>query len=90
MTEARDGAGPPMAASLRGYDRRHGSEGAPHRREPFERGRFPDVFGRTKGGLKLKLDPIYDGRDHPFVIRLCEGPMSGYKSGALTLPVLPG
>jgi hypothetical protein len=42
--------------------------------------------------VKLKLDPIYDGRgrDHPFVIRLCEGQMSGYKSGALTLPVLPG
>ena len=42
------------------HDRRHASEGASHRREPFKKGPVPRRIGRTKGGLNSKLHAVCD------------------------------
>ena len=71
------------------HDRRHASEGAPHRCEPFKKGPVPRRIGRTKGGLNSKLHAVCDGRGRPLVMLLSEGQMSDYKGAALMLPALP-
>ncbi len=43
-------------------DRRHASQGAPHRREPAQKGAVPRRIGRTKGGLNSKLHAVCDGQ----------------------------
>ena len=75
-------AGKPRAAD----DRRHASEGASHRRQPFKKGAVPRRIGRTKGGLNSKLHAVCDGQGRPLVMLLSEGQMSDYKGAALMLP----
>ena len=70
-------------------DRRHASEGASHRREPFKKGPVPRRIGRTKGGLNSKLHAVCDSRGRPLAMLLSEGQMSDYKGAALMLPALP-
>jgi hypothetical protein len=55
------------------HDRRHPSEGASHRREPFKKGPVPRRIGRTKGGLNSKLHAVCDGHGRPLVMLLSEG-----------------
>src|SRR4029077_10847308 len=71
------------------HDRRHASEGAPHRRKPLKKGPVPRRIGRTKGGLNSKLHAVCDSRGRPLVMLLSEGQMSDYKGAALMLPALP-
>ena len=71
------------------HDRRHASEGASHRREPFKKGPVPRRIGRTKGGLNSKLHAVCDGDGRPLVMLLSEGQMSDYKGAALMLPAMP-
>src|ERR1700685_4396086 len=70
-------------------DRRHASQGASHRREPFKKGPVPRHIGRTKGGLNSKLHAVCDGNGRPLVMLLSEGQMSDFKGGALMLPAMP-
>src|ERR1700733_9915954 len=53
-------------------DRRHASQGASHRREPFKKGPVPRHIGRTKGGLNSKLHAVCDGNGRPLVMLLSE------------------
>ena len=71
------------------HDRRHASEGASDRRQPFKKGPVPRRIGRTKGGLNSKLHAVCDGKGRPLVMLLSEGQMSDYKGAALMLPHLP-
>ena len=71
------------------HDRRHASEGAPHRHEPFKKGPVPRRIGRTKGGLNSKLHAVCDGGGRPLVMLLSEGQMSDYRGAALMLSALP-
>ena len=70
-------------------DRRHPSEGAPHRRQPAQKGAVPRRIGRTKGGLNSKLHAVCDGQGRPLVMLLSEGQMSDYKGAALMIDALP-
>ena len=69
------------------HDRRHASQSASHRRQPFKKGAIPRRIGRTKGGLNSKLHAVCDGKGRPLVMLLSEGQMSDYKGAALMLPV---
>ena len=71
------------------HDRRHPSEGAPHRCKPFKKGPVPRRIGRTKGGLNSKLHAVCDSGGRPLVMLLSEGQMSDYKGAALMLPAMP-
>src|ERR1700677_184354 len=71
------------------HDRRHASEGPPHRRQPFKKGPVPRRIGRTKGGLNSKLHVVCDGQGRPLVMLLSEGQMSDFKGAALMLPAMP-
>ena len=71
------------------HDRRHASEGASHRREPFKKGPVTRRIGRTKGGLNFKLHAVCDSHGRPLVMLLSEGQMSDYKGAALMLPAMP-
>lgn len=66
-------------------DRCAPSQGASHRRQPFEKGPVPRRIGRTKGGLNSKLHAVCDGQGRPVILRLSEGQMSDYKGAALML-----
>ena len=55
----------------------------------LKKGMFPDVSGRTKGGLNSKLHAVCDGQGRPRVMLLSEGQMSDYKGAALMLHALP-
>src|SRR6202522_2743736 len=71
------------------HDRRHASEGASHRRQPFKKGPVPRRIGRTKGGLNSKLHAVCDSNGRPLVMMLSEGQMSDFKGAALMLPAMP-
>jgi len=53
-------------------NRRHPSQGAPHRRQPFKKGNVSRRIGRTKGGLNSKLHAVCDGQGRPLVMLLGE------------------
>jgi Transposase DDE domain len=55
----------------------------------LKKGLFPDVSGRTKGGLNSKLHAVCDSRGRPLVMLLSEVQMSDYKGAALMLPAMP-
>ena len=73
------------------HDRRHPSEGAPHRCKPFKKaGLFPDVSGRTKGGLNSKLHAVCDKRRTPARHALKRGADERLQGRpALMLPAMP-
>ena len=70
-------------------DRRDASQGAPHRREPAQKGAVPRRIGRTKGGLNSKLHAVCDGEGKPLILLLTEGQVSDYRGAATVLPALP-
>ena len=71
------------------HDRRHASQSAPHRCQPFKKGPLPKRIGRTKGGLNSKLRAVCDGKGRPLVMLLSEGLMSDFKGAALMLSDVP-
>src|SRR3954452_15700585 len=72
-----------------GDDRRNPSEGAPHRRQPAQKGAVPRRIGRSRGGLNSKLHAVCDGEGKPLILLLTEGQVSDYRGAATVLPNLP-